>query len=194
MNKRFLRDSKLGLSKHLVSFRTASERKDDDVTGASDDAPMYAFDIEPECNKDCVDFDAVQKEIASSCRIAPPCSVDALTSNGSLFFAIEFKTGGIELVNIHRKIYDTILTFIAHDGKSLAFARERFVYVLVLSRLSKEIKQMAHYLLGMKRPWEKIRHQKDILSLFPLKNYLVNDVIAMPPEFFRLFLHENKLL
>ena len=194
MDKRFLRDSKLNLKNHLVSFRTASERKDDDVEESPNGLPPCAFDIEPECNTKCVDFDAVQKEVALSLNIQQPCSVDAITSDGSFVFAIEFKTGVIDLVNIHRKIYDTVLTFIEHDGKQPAFARERFVYILVLTRLSKEVKQMRHDLLGRKEPWKYIKHQKDILSLSPLKNYLVNDIIAMPPEFFCRFLRKNKLV
>ena len=194
MDKRFLRDSKLDLANHLVSFKEASARKNDDIAEAQNELSGYAFAIEPECNKSCVDFDAVQKEVASSLNIQQPCSVDAITSDGTLVFAIEFKTGVVDLVNIHRKIYDTVLTFIARDGKNPAFARERFVYVLVLTRLSKEVKQMRHDLLGRKEPWRYINHQKDVLRLSLLKNYLVHDVIAMPPEFFRRFLRENKLI
>lgn len=194
MNKRFLRDSKLDLRNHLISLKEASKRKEDDKVEVESESTKFAFDIEPMCNEKCVDFDAVQKEIALRQGLVLPCSVDALMSDGSVFFAIEFKTGGIDLVNIHRKIYDTVLTFITYDCKSLEFARERFVYVLVLSRLSKEVKRMRHYLLGMKKPWERIRHQKDILSLLPLKKYLINDVIAIPPEFFSQFLREYKLV
>ena len=194
MNKRFLRDSKLNFRNHLISLKIASKRKRDDESEVMTEATMYAFDIKPECEKQCVEFDAVQREIALQHGTLLPCSVDALMSDGSVVFAIEFKTGGIDLVNVHRKIYDTILTFIEYDGKDLAFTRERFVYVLVLTRLSKAVKRMGHYLLGMKKPWEKLKHQKDILRLSPLKNYLVNDVIAMPPEFFKRFLHEKKLV
>ena len=194
MNKRFLRDSKLNLRSHLTSLKKASKRKNDDEIELMTEMPMHAFDISPECEKQCVEFDSVQREIASQHGTLLPCSVDALMSNGSVVFAIEFKTGRVDMVNVHRKIYDTVLTFIEYDGKDLAFTRERFVYVLVLSRLSKVVKRMGHYLLGMKKPWEKLRQQKDILSLSFLKNYLVNDVIAMPPEFFKLFLHEKKLV
>ena len=181
------------LRRHFSDLKTTSKKKEEDKQDGNESKPVeYCFDLEPECNLQCIDFDAVQRSIALRHNIPLACSVDAVLCSKKEIYAIEFKTGRVDTLNVNRKIYDTVLTWLENRRQTVAYTRERMTYVLVLSILSKKVKQLNHGLLGKKRPWEYFVERKDY-ELGKLKGWLVKQVVIMPPEFFRRYITYYKL-
>ena len=113
-------------------------------------------------------------------------SCDALFVDADRFYLIEFKTGKPENVDIHRKIYDSVIALMEHNVLTLADCRERLQYVIV----SKHYKDAGHDSLlgyledGMSEPWEYIveRHALnswDKHEIRKLTNFLFSKVYKL---------------
>ena len=189
MDKRMLGDTKLPVKGHLVSLKYASRTKEDDCVDIGQQSlAKHCFELPPECEDRCIDFDEVQRELAKRNKIRLPCSVDALILEKGIFYAVEFKTGRADELNVYRKIYDTVFSIVENDDKPIRFARERIVYVLVLSTLSQRIKRWGRHKLGMQKPWEHLGLEAHWEKLKLLGGMLVWAVEIMPPEFFKRYL------
>ncbi len=85
-----------------------------------------------------VDFDAVKNglyaSMARQCDGHCPRSVDALYMSGRNVYAVEFKTGRVKPLDLVRKLYDTVMCLIEHDGRNFKWFRSRMVAVVVASR------------------------------------------------------------
>jgi len=175
------------------NLKLTSRTKDDDAGEELAGPVEYCFDLEPECRIKCIDFDDVQKTLAKKRKIPLACSVDAVLCSSENVYAIEFKTGHVDMVNVHRKIYDTVLSWLENRQQSISYARERIVYVLVMAALSKQIKRFGHSFLGKQKPWEGISLQPNQQELRKIQGWIVRDVEIMPPEFFKRYLRYYKL-
>ena len=83
-----------------------------------------------------VNFDAVKDDYVKNLGLSEtPFSNDALvfTDDGEYYF-IEFKNGHINseiVIELRRKIYDSLLIFTDIIGKGISFTREKMSYILV---------------------------------------------------------------
>lgn len=85
-----------------------------------------------------VEFDTVKNGLYASmirrCNGRCPRSVDALYMSGQNVYAVEFKTGNVKPLDVFRKLYDTVMCFIEHDGRDFKWARSRMIAVVVASK------------------------------------------------------------
>ena len=84
-----------------------------------------------------VNFDDVKKGLYSSlCKRCGhiPCSVDALYFSGQNVYAVEFKTGKVDVTGVVRKLYDSVMCFIEYAGKDFKWARERMSAIVVAAK------------------------------------------------------------
>lgn len=86
-----------------------------------------------ESELEVIDFDKVKEKYIENLKLAePPKSCDSLfflDSNKKVF--IEFKNGKVELFNVRKKIYDSILIFSDLTQCGISKTREEIEYILV---------------------------------------------------------------
>jgi hypothetical protein len=126
-------------------------------------------------------------------------SCDALFVDAGRFYLIEFKTGKPENIDIHRKIYDSVIALIEHNVLTLLDCRERLQYIVV----SRHYKEVVHdSLLGyledeVSEPWEYVVDQQALNSwgkheIRKLTNFLFSRVYKLSlSEFDRFARNRN---
>ena len=182
-------------AEHISTFRETSKCK------CSERIPFrseVSYCLDEECSWPAVNFDDVQKTWYDNIWKTSghlPCSVDALCLARNMVYVVEFKSGtNVDGVALFRKVYDTIMGLIEHDGQSYDSCRQRLVYVIVAPQTPshRTVTRAAYY---KEKPWEDKFLQK-ILDRWHLNNLtgvLVNDVIVLPPDLFSRFAKYNAL-
>ena len=83
-------------------------------------------------------------------------SCDALFVDEDNFYLIEFKTGKPENIDIHRKIYDSVIALMEHGVLTLSDCRDHLQYIVVSRHYKDTVSgSLLGYLEdGMLEPWE----------------------------------------
>ena len=121
-----------------------------------------------------------------------PRKCDAVYINGESLTLIEFKSGSTNYTDLHRKLYDTILALMEHDGLSFSKCRQNVTYVVVLppddrkSNADKVIDYVSDE--SIDHLWKLDNHQ----AQSGLSNllWLINNVIILTPRQFNLYVQE----
>lgn len=185
------------------TIKECSRSKPDDAENTSTDQTLkYVVEREPLASMPTSDFDAVQKEWYK--RFAGghmPCSVDTLfIDRDGVFYAIEFKSGGINSANLIRKIHETIMGCmenLATEGQQFAqheFYRLHMVYLVVASELespASSSKTCYRTFQKYHRPWD-VPGFPVHWKLKPLEDIVVKRVFTLSPTMFFRFAKVNK--
>ncbi len=113
-------------------------------------------------------------------------SCDALYVDADRFYLVEFKTGGPENFDLHRKIYDSVIAFIEHGVLSLADCRIRLQYVVV-SKMYSDAGQdtlLGYLEQGISEPWEYTMNRQAVQKwgkneIRKLTNFLFSKVFKL---------------
>lgn len=186
------------LYKHSCSIKKTSEAKTDDSEKTYGQPPQHFVVLGKHFARLSVcNFDALQREWypprkGKNC----PCSVDAVhLGDDGLWYAIEFKIGSVDRMNLVRKIHETIMGFkenlrdVASAFGTYEFYRSHLVYIVVASALdSFNSSERTFYrtYLAYREPWELDRYPLR-WELKPLENVIVKRVYELSPSMFARF-------
>jgi hypothetical protein len=113
-------------------------------------------------------------------------SVDCLFVKGGVFYFIEFKTGKPDNLDIHRKIYDTVLGLVEHNILTLDACRTQVKYLVVSKRYGDAFDgSLLEYLeTDIKEPWDyeinmEVLRNWDKNDIRKLSNFLVRKVYKL---------------
>lgn len=136
-------------------------------------------------NITAVDFDKISRKYCKKKGVPSfPCTVDAMyiSMNGQ-WYLIEFKNGDINQLQVHRKIYDSLIMLLELEiMKDFQFARNNITYILVYNskkygidteRLDLEsgsLKKVYDYTL------KRAEEERKLFGLYKLENYLLKEV------------------
>lgn len=123
-----------------------------------------------------INFDKVSKEYSKTVKLnCLTKSVDAAYIDENQWYFIEFKNGSVDKLDVHRKIYDSIIMMIEMGIKEeFKFFRNNATYILVLNKKYGQNSENRNriYDYGKKRANEEIK----FFELDKLEGYLVNKV------------------
>lgn len=140
-------------------------------------------------------FDKVKEDWYNKQYFHQVRSADALYKHGNRYYLIEFKTGKPENLDIHRKLYDSIIGLLEHRVLSLSDCRENLQYIVVslkYDRFPQHGEMMDHFNFGVSEPWEySVTRQNlnawDKNDVRKLSGFLVNKVYKLCPADFETF-------
>ena len=153
------------------------------------------------CSKlDAVGFDRVKEDWYDTLYFHQVRSADALYKHGDRYYLIEFKTGGVKNVDVHRKLYDSVIGLLEHRVLTLSECREYLQYVIVSLKQNvfpyhKEM--MRHFGSGVDEPWEYAVTRENLKNwdkndIRKLSGFLVEKIYKLNPSDFDLFVaHRN---
>ncbi len=135
-----------------------------------------------------IDFDKIPKDYSRIMKLpVMPASNDALyISADSKWHFIEFKNGTVDKLNIHRKIYDSIIMLIELGIiPNFHFARENINYILVYnsnnySKVPESESREANFSYILKLAQEESR----LFGVEKLEKYLVRETHTYTKELF----------
>ena len=110
-------------------------------------------------------------------------SCDALFVDADRFYLIEFKTGEFKNIDIHRKIYDSVIALVEHNVLTLPDCRRRLQYIVVSKRYKND--SLLECLEDcMSEPWEYVVNQQalrgwDKHDIRKLTNFLFSKVYKL---------------
>ena len=189
MNESLLQAHHEDLRSTLTTFFAASARRDDDAEESSSDHALAAS--MPVSALKAVDFDAVRRKWQPWDHVHNvPCSVDAVTYERDGTYLVEFKCGRAEIDNVIRKVYDSVLMLMEHDGLTISQARTDYTYLVVSNDLTiwnNRLKALSRSLAYCREPWVRYQKSLDQWRLANLDGIVVAKAYAMPPEMFNLF-------
>ena len=148
-----------------------------------------------------IDFDKVKEKYSLEIGLKEiPKSCDALYTLDDTIFFIEFKNGKVEVFDIRKKIYDTILIFTDLVECGISETRKKVEYILVYdkekNKTSKSygdykknniIESESYNLISM--GISKLANQEIIkFKIGDFQNYLLKDVHTYTKEEFEKFL------
>lgn len=127
-------------------------------------------------------------------------SADALYKHNERYYLIEFKTGKPENVDIHRKLYDSVLGIIEHNVLNLEECRTKLQYVVVSLKYTPYLhheEMMRHFDAGDAEPWEYEVTQATLKSwdkhdVKKLSGFLVEKIYLLSPMDFERFAHNRQ--
>lgn len=185
MNRQELHKHNEVFRKYLSTFRETSRA---DPTDGEPEG-VYCLPEGPEI--EAVKFDDVQRKWFEGNRAKKcpcPCSVDAMYFADGKIYAVEFKSGtNVGEPNLLRKIYDTVLSLIEHDGITVKDCREKVVYVVVAPSVGSNTSQdvVSRASRYMKEPWKS--HRWDRWGLYKLDGIVAFQTCVLPPDLFYRF-------
>lgn len=189
MNECLLQSHHEDLRLTLTTFFAASARRDDDAEAPLSDHALAEDMLAAELK--AIDFDAVKRKWYPWDRVHNvPCSVDAVTYEREGTYLVEFKCGKAEIDNVIRKVYDSVLMLMEHDGLTIRQARTGYTYLVVSNDLTiwnNRLKALSRSLAYCHEPWVRYRKSFDQWRLANLEGVVVAKAYAMPPEMFNLF-------
>lgn len=104
-----------------------------------------------------VGFDKVKEDWYNERFFHKVRSCDALYRHGERSYLIEFKTGRPNNLDLHRKLYDSVMGLVEHSVLELETCRSTVQYLIVSNKyepypLHREM--LAHFERGVKEPWD----------------------------------------
>ena len=171
----------------------SSARKEDDSCSTKEETHVFP-ELYDMSSIDCLDFDAVKNDLYPRTRSSVgnvPCSVDAVVFEHLGSYLIEFKFNTADIDNIIRKIYDTVMLLIEHDGYTFDRARHELVYLVVSTGVEDRIggrkRALGRSYSYCKEPWKKFRKFDDHWKLHALEDIVVKEAYGMHPATFNYF-------
>lgn len=89
-----------------------------------------------------IDFDSVKDFWRDGKFVFKGKSADALIADGSEYYLIEFKTGGINISDTLRKTYDSAMALAEHNVLTWDQCRHHLTFVLVGTEVEKRLEQI----------------------------------------------------
>lgn len=144
---------------------------------------------------DAVWFDKVKEDWYNEHYFHQVRSADALYKHRNRYYLIEFKTGKPDNLDIHRKLYDSVLGLLEHHVLTLAECRENLQYIIVSLKQTtfpQHEEMLEHFRFGRVEPWEYevTRENLDMWNkndIRKLSGFLVNKVYRLSPKDFDAF-------
>lgn len=179
---------------HLTSARKKDDNEDDGLE------PFVLDDQHKSASLECVDFDAVKLKCypPTNPALCTPCSVDALVFERTGTYLIEFKFKKAAQENITRKIYDSVMLLIEHDGYSFDRARKEISYIVVSTGVEDRIhgpkRSLGRGYGYCKEPWKHYKKLDDHWKLGSLEGVIVKEAYGMHPSTFDYFAKEKRFV
>lgn len=104
-----------------------------------------------------VGFDSVKKDWYNARFFHQVRSCDALYQHGERFYLIEFKAGKPKNLDLHRKLYDSVMGLVEHSVLDLETCRSTVQYLIVSVKYEPypfHREMLAHFERGVKEPWD----------------------------------------
>lgn len=167
---------------------------------SANDAGVRCLDAQLSCSTlDAIWFDKVKEGWYDQGYFHQVRSADAFYKHGDLYYLIEFKTGKIQNVDLHRKLYDSLIGLIEHQVLTLSECRENLQYIVVSLQcgvFAQHKEMMEHFACGVNEPWDyavtrqalKTWEKNDIRKL---SGFLVNKVFKLSPSDFDIFVRNR---
>ena len=138
-----------------------------------------------------VNFDDLVNAYAKEFHVSPmPASNDALLQVDDVYFFIEFKDGNMqsEIHGVKRKIFESLLILGDVLGKTISFARENVVYVLVYNeaKSAQFIERLKENHLG-KNEYIPSKSQFEIMNRIGKLAKIYPDVFGLRSQFEGLY-------
>lgn len=145
-------------------------------------------------------FDKIKEEWYDELYFHQVRSADALYKHGSRYYLIEFKTGDVRNVDIHRKLYDSVVGLLEHRVLSLSECRENLQYIIVSLKYEafpQHQEMIKHFGFGVEEPWDYVVTRQSLKDwskddIRKLSGFLVNKVYMLTPEEFDAFASRRK--
>lgn len=189
-----LKDPQFESTLHLTSARKKDDSEDDGL------APYVLDENRATANLKCIDFDAVKLACypPTNPSVCTPCSVDAVTFERNGTYLIEFKFKKAAQENITRKIYDTVMLLIEHDGYSFERARKELTYIVVSTGIEDRIhgpkRSLGRGYGYCREPWKHYKKLDDHWKLSSLEGVIVKEAYGMHPSTFDYFANEKRFV
>lgn len=141
------------------------------------------------------DFDQVKEDWYNSIYFHQVRSADALYKHQDRYYLVEFKTGKPENLDIHRKLYDSVIGLMEHSVLSLDECRTKLQYIVVSLKYNPypcHSEMLSHFEDGDAEPWE-YEVSKAALKEWPdadirkLSGFLVEKIYKLSPVDFEKF-------
>ena len=145
-------------------------------------------------------FDKVKEDWYNTLYFHQVRSADAFYKHGNRYYLIEFKTGKPNNIDIHRKLYDSIVGLLEHQVLSLSECRENLQYIIVsleYKTFPQHQELISHFGFGVVEPWDYAVTRQNLKDwdkndIRKLSGFLVNKVYKLSPEDFNTFVsHRN---
>lgn len=109
---------------------------------------------------------------------------------------VEFKTGKVEQLNLHRKLYDSLIGLVENAGLTFAEARQNVDYVVVKgveepTSPREQVAERKSELLN--RPWKSETYKCEY-NLYKQEGVLAHKAYCLTPSQFKTFVEETWVL
>ena len=149
----------------------------------------YCLDPESDAGQlKAIDFDAVKGYWRKDCFVFKGKSADALFVNGDDYYLIEFKTGGINVADILRKAYDSVIALVEFGVLDWNQCKKQLSFILV----GTEVKERLQHLLCISRS-DYMHPSYHGLDTDPrtIEQQIVREFVIHTPSTFKLFVSEQ---
>ena len=169
------------------TFHLTSARKSDDADDSTLDTHALASSY-ASSSVACLDFDAIKLNFYPPSPVRnTPCSVDALTFEWNGTFLVEFKFVTAAIENITRKIYDSVMLLVEHDGYTFGRARRELTYIVVSTGIQNHMgaeRSLSRGKAYCRETWKQFRKMDDHWKLASLDGVIVKEAYGMHPATF----------
>lgn len=144
---------------------------------------------------EAVGFDDVKKDWYDARYYHQVRSCDALYKHGGRYYLIEFKTGKPRNVDVHRKIYDSVIGLTEHAVLTLQECRERLQAIIVSLEYvpsPQHVEMLQHFESGDCEPWDYAVTRQNLQmwdkdDIRKLSGFLVERIFKLSPQDFERF-------
>lgn len=149
----------------------------------------YCLDPDSDVGKlEAIDFDAVKEVWRKEGFVFKGKSADALFLAGDDYYLIEFKTGGINVADILRKAYDSVIALVEFGVLDWNQCKKQLSFILV----GTEVKERLQHLLCISRS-DYMHPSYHGLDTDPrtIEQQIVREFVIHTPSTFKLFVSEQ---
>lgn len=144
---------------------------------------------------DAVSFDRVKEDWYNARFFHQVRSADALYKHGERYYLIEFKTGKPENMDLHRKLYDSVIGLMENGVLALADCRTKLQYVIVSLHYKPcdcHAEMLDHFEAADTEPWDyevtkAALDSWDNNDIKKLTGFLVEKIYKLCPSDFERF-------
>lgn len=134
-----------------------------------------------------INFDCVKEKFASLLHINYPSSVDALYKENNTYYLIEFKNTEVNSINLHKKLYDSVIILSYIHNCSVSEIQKNCVYIVVYRNEKNKYINLKTDVENSKQ-YDKIKNFNSHIISFDLavyKGYLCKNVYTYTCEEFK---------